>query len=192
MPLFIFEWTLSLTINYFDHFFSCLTCFVNCNLLKWCDWPVKSVSFWIMVTVTLLKRAKTTSQVNYTILSSQGRVKLACHSDVRTEYPFSSMCPVSLSLFFLILNVFFVWLGSPCWNKPVEAVFCFCFFQPLVFNAVMDFPIDNIYSSWTNPPFRSLQVLGVNNACVTVVLDSDVYAGLNDSVRTIILTISFS
>lgn len=58
-------------------------------------------------------------------------------------------------------------------------------FLPLVFNAVVGFPIDTIYSYLC--PFESshssLQVLGqsvLNNACMTVALDSDVYAGLND------------
>lgn len=130
-----------------------------------------------MDTVSLWKSTKINSQVNYTVLSSQGRVKLACHSDVRTESPLAQ-CVLSFSL---SLSVFFVWLGSPCWNKPVEAVF----FLPLVFNAVVGFPIDTIYSYLC--PFESshssLQVLGqtvLNNACMTVALDSDVYAGLND------------
>lgn len=128
-----------------------------------------------MDTVSLLKSTKTSSQVNYTILSSQGRVKLACHSDVRTESPFSSMCPVSLSL---SLMSSLCDLGPPVETNRWKQ----CFFTPC-FQCSCGFP----YRLRPMCPFKSshssLQVLGharLNNACMTVALDFDIHAGLND------------
>lgn len=124
---------------------------------------------------SLLKSAKTNSQVNYTILSSQGRVKLACHSDVRTESPFSSMCPVSLSL---SLMSSLCDLGPPVETNRWKQ----CFFTPC-FQCSCGLPYRLRPICLFKSSHSSLQVLEhtrLNNACMTVALDFDIHAGLND------------
>ncbi len=147
-----------------------------------------------MDTASLLKSTKTSSQVNYAILSSQGRVKLACHSDVRTESPFSSMCPVALSLSLslspslslsLSLSLSVI-MSSLCdLGPPVETILWKqCVFTPC-FQCSCGFPYRLTHlCSRSNPHivyYRcSLGHTRLNNACMTVALDFDVHAGLND------------